>query len=283
MTIAEQTAVPTTSIREAGLISYFARHHPKEFAQSLVPLSLPDKQSILESLDEESMVAALARLPQPLAFELIDLNSDERIVRWLELASMDDATRLMLRVPEQRRSELLRRLQTNQKRRVLGRQMRLDKNSVGAIADKDLFWFPQTMSCGKVREYLKLNSEIATSSAIVVDESERVLGLLDYLSLIQSNDEAPVGNCVINTVLIPDSSLPPSVVNLRDWHRVDRIPVVDQNSKATGVLHWNRVSTEVSQTAEPSEPETYNILIEVLDSMVELVRDLVRIQRQKAR
>lgn len=264
-----------------SLVSQFAQKHPNEFARVLSHCDPDEAKTLLQSLPEATVVPVTAHLTQEMALDFLHEQEQDRIVAWLHTATMDEAMRLIHRLPANRRTELVSLIPNARRKRVLNQSLMSGRDSVGEIADKDFLWFEGSMNVDKVRAEIKTSTDRdAIESAIVVNDDERVLGLLDYVGLTQAAGDALVRSCVIHTVQIPTHAQPQAVLYLDDWHRVNRLPVVDHDSMPVGVLRWGQIA-EMESTADETDARSPGIFYEILDTMIELGREVFTAQRRQ--
>ncbi len=272
------TQPPVLDIEAPSLVSQFAQKHPNEFARVLSHCDPDEAKTLLQSLPEATVVPVAAHLTQEMALDFLHEQEQDRIVAWLHSATMDEAMRLIHRLPASQRSELISQIPNARRKRVLNRSLMSGKDSVGEIADKDFLWFEGSTRVDQVRREIKSSTDRdAIESAIVVDEEEKVVGLLDYVSLTQAAGDALVRSCVIHTVQIPTHARPQAVLYLEDWHRVNRLPVVDNDSMPVGVLRWGQIA-EMEASVEETEARSSGIFYEILDTMIELGREVFTAQ-----
>lgn len=268
----------TLNLEAPSLVSQFAQKHPSEFARVLSHCDSVEARTILQSLPQASVIPVAAHLTQDIARDFLQEQERDQVVAWLHDATMDDAMRLVQRLPAQERAELVSRIPNAHRKRVLNRSLASGKDSVGEIADKDFLWFAASTRIDQVRAEIKKSSDRdAIESAIVVNDDDTVVGLLDYVSLTQAADDALVRTCAIHTTLIPIHARPQAVLYLEDWHRVNRLPVVDHESMPVGVLRWGQIA-EMETAVDETEAKDQGIFYEILDTMIELGRDMLTAQ-----
>ncbi|MXW52910.1 MAG: hypothetical protein F4X44_14145 [Gammaproteobacteria bacterium] len=261
---------------ESGLVHDFAVRHPQEFARVLSRFDSDVAVQVLTALPTESLVPIAAHLSQENTTSIFEMYDIEQLAQMLDSASMDDASRIVYRLAAIRRTEVLALVSNSRKSRVLSQFARLEANTVGEIADKDFLWFPGSMSVGQVRRAIQSATDRdAVESAIVLNDDETVLGLLDYISLTQAESNGSVSNCVEQTTLVPAEARPHAVVYFDDWHRVNRLPIVDHNLIPIGVLRWSQLAELADSPSEEETSESFSIVYEILDAMIELGRSLL--------
>lgn len=260
---------------ESGLVHDFAVRHPQEFARFLTGYDNDVAHQVLKLLTNEALAPIAAHLSQELANAVFASQEPKQLAQMLDSASMDDASRLVYRLPIAQRNAVLALVSDSRKRKALNQYVRLEANTVGEIADKDFLWFPGSMHVDQVRRAIQSATDRdAVASAIVLDDDGKAIGLLDYISLTQAETNDLVSSCVEDTVLVPAEARPHAVVYFDDWHRVNRLPIVDPEGMPIGVLRWSQLAELAESPMEEEELEAFNIVYEILNTMIELGRSL---------
>lgn len=263
-------------LQESGLILDFAVRHPRDFARVISGYDGRVAVSVLKSLPDEALVPIASYVSQEIAISVFQSLENEEIAQLLNTASIDEACRIVQRLPQSRRAQVMSQLSDSRNKKVLNQFVHLGAKTVGGLANKDFLWFSSAMYVDEVRRTVRSSSDRRTvESAIVLNSDETVLGLLDYISLTRANGSDPVGNCVEKTTLVPAESRPHAVVHFDDWHRVNRLPVVDQDQMPVGVLHWSQLAEVTAAPKGEDEHESFNISYEVLDTGYKLVKSLL--------
>lgn len=261
---------------KSGLVHDFAVRHPQEFTRVLSSLTSETAVQVLTLLPTETIVPIAAHLSQENTLAVFEQYEAAKVAQMLNSASMDDASRIVYRLPGSQRVDVLGQISNSRKARALGQFARLEANTVGELADKDFLWFSGSMSVGQVRSAIQSATDRdAVESAIVLNDDETVLGLLDYISLTQAESNDLVSNCVIHTTLVPAEARPHAVVYFDDWHRVNRLPIVDHERIPIGVLRWSQLAELADSPSEEDETESFSVVYEILNTMIELGRSLL--------
>ncbi len=265
---------PKMLLHERGLVVNFAKEHPEEFSQVLGSCPSDEAQTILRELPTPILIEVLAFTPRSIAANFMESSTVEDIVKWFNIGSRDTVTRLARRIPQQFRSDVIAQTKDVVKLRILHQQADYGKNSVAQIADKDFVWFISTRRCENVRQELRAMDLESSENALVVNEMDKVVGLLDERKLLRAGKDELVGSCVRNTQLLPANASVNAVVELEDWHTVDRLPVVDRNQQAIGILHWSRLADKNVVAEEAHEESPQYLILEVMGTMLNVAREL---------
>lgn len=281
MNIAEPNHV-LERLGENGLVFDFARVHPQDFGRVISSYDTEVAVQVLQLLPRDTLVLVVAHVSQQVATSVFESLEIEELAKLVNSASTDVASRVAYRLSATQRPKLLGLLNDPRRKRVLSKFLDLDANTVGTMADKDFLWFPSSMSVEQVRTAFRSAEDRNTlESALVLNDDESVRGLLDHIGLTQAEDSDRVGNFVEHTVLVPAQARPHAVVYFDDWHRVNRLPVVDQELKPIGVLRWSQLAELADSSSVEEELESFSIVYEILDTMVELGRSLLTLPSRR--
>ena len=261
------------AVSDKGLLFNFAKNHPEEFAQTLNGAASDEGHAVLDSLPTLIAIQVIAFAPRFWAMKYIELKTTEEIVHWLNQGSIDTVARLARRIPEDLRDEVVRHLKDTKKNRALQQYVRFSKNTVATVADKDFVSFREDETCSSVIRQLRELELEQSENVLIISIDERVLGLLDETKLLRSGKHEPIRSCVLKTTLLPVNSPIQAVLELEDWHRVDRLPVVDRERIAIGLLRWSQIS-EYDQHSEETEEESTHLVVEILSTLFDVAKSL---------
>ena len=260
--------------RERGLVRNYAKEHPEQFGQVLASCAQSERHHILSELPSASLIEVLAYAPRPVTIEFLDTQSIDSILKWIHQGSDDAVARIARRLPERVRAKVLTQIKDVNKLRILREYVHFAKNSVAALADKDFLSFASTMTCVEVWKLIRRLDEDDTDNVLIVSSQDRVLGLLDDRQLLRRGRKEPISSCIKQTTLLPANAPTKSVVALEDWHRVDRLPVIDRHSRAIGILHWKHLIEREIVQDEVARNEDQALIMAVVSSMLAVVKEL---------
>lgn len=270
-------------VLQRGLILNFAEEHPEQFGQVLASCATSEAHQILRDLPTNSLIEVLAYAPRQFSVEFINTQDSDAILRWIHLGSDDAVERIARRLPEEVRATVLAHVKDVNKLRVLREYVNFAKDSVAALADKDFLTFPDKMTCAEATKSIRNLDEDDTENLLVVNAEDRVLGLLDDRRLIRSGRSEPIAGCIKRTTLLPASATVKSIVEIEAWHEVDRLPVVDKNRRAIGVLHWEHLIERHKTREVTSQSEDYALVMDIMSTMLDVVKELPSAHKPRTR
>jgi len=267
------TSTPTFDISPNGLLLNFAKGHPEEFSQTLNSTPSEEAYRILDSLPTLVRVEVLAFSARLWAMKYIQSKPTDDIADWMNRGSIDTVIRLARRIPEDVRKEVVKKIKDGKKVRAIQRYVRFAKNTVATVADKDFVSFREDETCSSVIRQLRELELEESENVLILSLDERVLGLVDETKLIRSGKHEPIKSCVLRTALLPANAPVQAVIELEDWHRIDRLPVVDRGGIAVGILRWTQV-TDYEVTPEDLEEESSPLVVEILNTLFDVAKSL---------
>ena len=270
-------------VLQRGLILNFAEQHPEQFGQVLASCDTNEAHQILRDLPISSLIEVLAYAPRQFTVKFIGTQDSEAILRWIHLGSDDAVARIARRLPEDLRTTILTQVKDANKLRVLREYANFAKDSVAALADKDFLTFLDKMTCAEARESIRNLAEDDTENLLVVNAEDRVLGLLDDRRLLRSGQSEPIAGCIKRTTLLPANATAKSIVDIEAWHQVDRLPVVDKNRRAIGVLHWEHLIERHKNREDTAQNEEYALVMDIMSTMLDVVKELPGTHKTRTR
>lgn len=257
-----------------GLVLSFARNHPEEFAQVLQSCTVEEAYQLLDALPILVLIKVVAFAPRRWASQYIESRPVSEISKWIQRGSIDTVTRLARRMPETLRKEVLTNTTDPKKKRAIQQYVNFARHTVAALADKDFLWFRDTTNCAEVILQLR-EVDLATSeNVLIIDEREKVLGLLNENKLLRSGNHEPIKSCVLHTTLLPASSPLHAVLELNDWHYVDRLPVIDRNRHAIGILKWAQLVEQEATFKAAINDEPQHLILEIMNTLLNAAKEI---------
>ena len=207
---------------------------PEEDGDVLLEVSDAVRESLIESMDTQELVAAVE-----------DMDADD-------LADLADD------LPANVVSEVLKDRDEEERAQVQA-AMSYDDNQVGAVMDFDTVSIRADVSCEVVLRYLRRFDSLPdhTDKIFVVDENDVLQGVLPIRKLLVSDPEAEVGSLMARDIVTfhPHDDVEDAAGAFERYDLVTA-PVVDANNKLIGRL---TVDEMVDVIREESEADMRNM------------------------
>lgn len=216
------------------LLADFASKSPGAFASTLSRGQADDIAAILQKLPPSLAAAITSRLPQARIDAIVD-SGDAALADWLAESTLDDAVRLLGRLPRDRGLALVNSLQSRKRRHKLLQYLHYPPHTVGALVSDVLIRFgADTQARDVLREFRSFETDYSRP-IVILHVDGRYLGLLDLAKLLAR--DPPKGRIREYTLsapaLRPEWTLS-SAVQDPGWHSHNWLPVIDHEERLLG-------------------------------------------------
>ena len=259
-------------IAAGGLLAGYAAKHPGAFADAAARAGQDEAGQLVARLPDESQPGVIARLPQSIASPVLRGRPDETIMRWLTLASPNEATLILRRLDAGRRETLLAQLPAS-RRRVLERAVHVREGTVGALADPHYDWLRHDATVADAARILRSRPEPVAPPLLVLDEADRLVGVFDAERGLARGPDALVRDCIAPVRPLPAWTALRAVGAAFADRGVSWLPVVDHAHRPVGVLKRGRLGRRVFEPTERAD----DALTDVAGIMLEVMADLPRL------
>ena len=215
------------------------RHlHPADLASIIDELTPRDRAGVLASLDDEAVADAIEEMEPETQVEVIEDLAPERAADILEEMSPDDAADLIADLSEAARAEILPLMEQDDAEEVR-ELLQYPEDTAGGMMTTEYVAIPASLTAAETIERLReLEPDAETIYYIyVVDEEERLVGVLSLRDLIVARPDA-----VVRDFMRPE---PVAVGVLADQDEVAQVvarynllavPVVDVEGRLVGIV-----------------------------------------------
>lgn len=220
----------------------YAREYPGELAAYLATQGGQAIAQALDGLPAKHAAAIVARLPQGHAAHVLMRHDDERVARWLDAASLDDALALLLHMDEARRAVILDTLPDRRSRQALRRLLTYPAAKVGALVNPAATRLNAATPLAEAVSILR-SDELGTEQAIwLVDEAGGYLGLLDLgRALVARSDRLQLGELLIPVRALRAETTLADAREFSEWIKYPELPVIDHLGHMLGTLSRGRL------------------------------------------
>jgi magnesium transporter len=198
-----------TQIQLAVPDNRLARLHPSDLAEIIGDLSAQDAARVVKSLDDETAADALEHLDAETQRSIIDDLGTERAADIIEEMDSDDAADLLGELPEDQQERLLAEMdpETADDLRELAAY---DEETAGGLMTTDYVWiYPHRTVAATIAKIRELAPETEFIYYLyVLDQSEKLLGVLSLRQLLLSAPEATIHTIMDSDIVSvhPDAS-----------------------------------------------------------------------------
>lgn len=223
---------------EAALLARFVLVHPSEAARLLESKPFSDVAPVLSDLPLEASVAVLSRL-NPLSaagsLELVDVQTAANELSAMRVDAAGAVLRAMRPGP---RSAVLEALQP-EVRRALTRLLRYSEGTAGALMDPEVLSVDENASAREALERLRRSPQHALYYVYVVDDAQKLVGVVNLRELMEARPEQLLGLQAIRSVeSLPARASSESILAHPAWQRFHALPVVEPDGRFLGVIRY---------------------------------------------
>jgi Mg/Co/Ni transporter MgtE len=215
-----------------------ARLHPSDIAQIISQLDQHHVQEVLETLDDEAAADTIQEVSPDLQLALIRGMEPERAADILEEMEPDDAADILGDLEPEHAQDLLNRMDVDEAEDVLELLVYPDETA-GGLMTNDLVSVPPTVTAEEAIGLVR--SQAAAMDNVyyvyVVDEGERLLGVLSLRELIVAEPRTPIGRVMHRELIrgrVDDSH--DEVARLIAKYNLLSLPIVDDLGRLKGIV-----------------------------------------------
>jgi flagellar motility protein MotE (MotC chaperone)/sporulation protein YlmC with PRC-barrel domain len=215
-----------------------AKLHPSDIAQIISQLDQHHVQEVLETLDDEAAADAFSEVSPDLQLALIRGMEPERAADILEEMEPDDAADILGDLEPERANDLLSRMDVEEADDVR-ELLSYPDESAGGLMTNDIVMVPPTVTAEQAIQLVREQAAAMDNVyyVYVVDEGERLLGVLSLRELIVADPATPIGRVMHRELLrgrVDDS--PDEVARLIAKYNLLSLPIVDDLGKLKGIV-----------------------------------------------
>ncbi len=215
-----------------------ARLHPSDIAQIISQLDQHHVHEVLEALDQEAAADAIQEVSPDLQLALIRGMEPERAADILEEMEPDDAADILGDLEPERAQDLLSRMDVDEAEDVRELLSYAD-DCAGGLMTNDIVMVPPTATAeeaiGLVRQQAAEMDNVYY--VYVVDEGERLLGVLSLRELIVAEPGTPIGRVMHRELIrgrLDDQQ--EEVAKLIAKYNLLSLPIVDDVGRLKGIV-----------------------------------------------
>ncbi len=236
------------------------RIHPADLGPLLADLTPDEIRIVIDLLFKHRRAATMLReLPPELLPEIIEAISNERMADVLNRLEIDDMLELVDALPEERRGSVTKHLPVA-KREELRHAELYPPRSAGRAMTTNFMALDEKMSAQEAIDSLRASQVDANDEILylyVVDELQRLTGIVPIRRLVMAQVETPVRDLAIREMLsTPPDADQEEVARLVARYDLLAIPVTDIDGTMLGVI---TVDDVIDVITEEATQDIYNL------------------------
>ncbi|MGH7748874.1 MAG: magnesium transporter, partial [Candidatus Dormibacteria bacterium] len=218
--------------------SKLSKMHPADIAEIVGQLGGRDREAIFASLDDETAADTLEESSEEVQAQILSRLDDERAADILEAMSPDEAADLLADLPEERREQLIAKMEADEAEDV-EELLAYAEDTAGGLMTTEYVAMPASLTAEQAIDRLRELEPDAESIyyVYVIDDDERLLGVLSLRDLIVAKPATPVADLMIKRVIaVPLDARPEDVAAVIAKYNLLAIPVVDDDDRIQGIV-----------------------------------------------
>jgi magnesium transporter len=228
-----------------------AQLHPSDLASIIDQLAPKDRAGVLASLDDEAVADAIEEMEPDTQVEVLRDLHPERAADILEEMSPDDAADLVADLSETAREEILALMEKDEADEVQ-ELLGYPEDSAGGIMTTELIAVPATLTAAQTIDRLReLEPDAETIYYVyVVDDAERLVGVLSLRDLIVARPDAVISEVMIREpVAVGVLADQDDVAAIVARYNLLAVPVVDDEGRLEGIVTVDDAMDQILPTA----------------------------------
>ena len=236
------------------------RIHPADLGPLLADLTPDEIRIVIDLLFKHHRAATMLReLPPELLPEIIEAISNQRMAEVLNRLEMDDMLELVDAIPEERRSIVMQHLPAARREELRHAEL-YPPRSAGRAMTTNFSALDEKMTAQEAIDSLRA-ARSDTNDAIlylyVVDELQRLTGVVPIRRLVMAQSDTPVRELAIREMLsTPPDADQEEVAQLVARYDLLAIPVTDVDGTMLGVI---TVDDVIDVITEEATQDIYNL------------------------
>jgi len=224
-----------------------SKMHPADIAEIVSQLGGRDRAAIFESLDDETAADTLEESSDEVQAQILARLSDERAADILEEMSPDEAADLLADLPVERRAQLIAAMEADEAEDV-EELLHYEEDTAGGLMTTEFVAIPVSLTAAQTIDRLRELEPNAESIyyVYVVDEEEKLLGVLSLRDLIVAKPDTKIADIMIKRVVaVPLDAQPEDVAAVIAKYNLLAVPVVDDDDRIQGIVTIDDAMDEV--------------------------------------
>lgn len=222
--------------------------HPADLADIIEELGTREREAVFRALDTETAADVLEETEPQVQRTLIDAVSDEQAADILEAMSPSDATDLLQDLSEPEAEELLTSMEEEAAQDIRELLSHHERTAGGLMTTAFLALGPDTTAAEALSSLKREAAELDVFGYVyVVDAEERIFGVVSLKELFEAAAETRLGDMMTPRVISVETGADQmEVAKAFAKYGFRAIPVVDEEQKLCGAVHFDRIMEVVA-------------------------------------
>jgi magnesium transporter len=218
--------------------SKLSQLHPADLADIMEELSPAERQSIIDSLDEETAAETLAELDKRLQTQVVEQLDPEKAADILAEMNPDEAADLIQSLDSAKSKEVLEEMEDTGAAEVK-QLMKFDESTAGGMMNTEIVVVGEDATRGEVVDYIRFH-EISLDqldNVVLINKDAGLAGTVPVARLILADGEQRMAELAFQPLVSikPDAS-DKEVFEIFDKYNLRSLAVVNEESQPIGAI-----------------------------------------------
>ncbi len=215
-----------------------AQLHPADLADIMEELSPDERQSIIDSLDEETAAETLAELDKRLQTQVVEKLDPEKAADIIEEMNPDEAADLIQNLEPETSKEVLGEMDHREAQEVT-ELLRFDENTAGGMMNTELVAVGEDATRGEVVDYIRFHevSLDQLDNIVLINRDAQLAGTVPVARLILSSADQRMNELASEPLLsVATDATDKEVFEIFDKYNLRSLTVVDEGKHPIGAI-----------------------------------------------
>jgi Mg/Co/Ni transporter MgtE len=220
-----------------------AEMQPADIADILEELDQHQRLIVFDQLETEHASDTLEQVDPNVQRDLVSIMQKDRVVELINEMTSGQAADLLSALPHDETETLMSKINANLSAKVRSIMEKVEEKAINYATSRFIKTLGDRTTDEIQNDYPKLaKGKMVVMYFYVVDENDRLLGVLDIKELLEAPDEALLRDVMVTNIITlgPESTLK-EASELFSRYDFRAIPVVDENEKILGVVPYRDV------------------------------------------
>jgi len=212
--------------------------HPADIAQIISQVHTKERTAIFTALSEKTAAEALHELEPMIGAMLLSTVDTKKALNILEKMPVDEAADLLGDLPPEKTEEFLRLIKVK-KAAEIRKLLTHHDETAGGLMTTEFITLPQNLTIEQTINRLREQAPNAETIyyLYVVDEAERLMGVLSLRNLIIASPEKILSEVMIkDCITVTPEMNQRQVAGIISKYNLLAVPVVDADHKISGII-----------------------------------------------
>ncbi|HXW57783.1 MAG TPA: CBS domain-containing protein [Candidatus Cybelea sp.] len=215
-----------------------AELHPADLADLMEELSSAERQSIIDSLDEEIAAETLAELDKRLQTQVVEKLPTEKAAEIIEEMSPDAAADLIANLPPEKSEAVLQEMGHREAQEVEG-LLQFRENTAGGMMTTEMVVVGEDATRGEVVDFIRFHEipQDQLDNIILIDRDAALAGVVPISRLLLATSDQRMSELVFEPRLsVGPNTEDNEIFELFDKYNLRSLTVVDDLKHPVGAI-----------------------------------------------